>query len=262
MTKKVFIAICVAGIIQSSVVLLYSQAKNNVEQLIQDMGLLEYAPDENASLEDLLSLIRSDAWAMVSQNQKERIKAAFLKQLRHGVGLVGRVESEEGRRHLMLLGQISAELKDPLMVPILVDGVASAYFKDALVAIGRPAISMLVKRFGDKTMAGTAIGKRAILDILGQMGISVAGGRKDVHELLAKACEDKNARVRMSAVRALGEIGDDTFIPMLEKIALNDSGFYDTTIATSSSRSYFVRDTAIGSVEKIKKRISNVQNKR
>lgn len=241
---------------------LHGQTTNlDVGQIIHDLELAEYAPDENASLQNFLSLIKSDMWAQVPTDQKERAVAAFIKTLRRGARLVGRIESEEGRQYLMLLGEISATLKDKRTIPILADGVVSGYFQGALVAIGRPAIPVLVKRYGDKTVAGTGNGKSMILEIFMEMGPDTVGTENNVVELAVNACKDKDSGVRKAAVMALGALGDRRHIAMLEKIAADDQKYYEVKTTTTSFRKYVVRDKAKAALEKLRKRFPDKPEK-
>ena len=74
-------------------------------------------------------------------------------------------------------------------------------------------------------------------------------GRSDVLSTLQTLLNDPNERMKISAIRALGDLGDASVLPSLEALVKNEGGgFYLLTSSVSSA--------AKESIQKIRKRIS------
>lgn len=94
---------------------------------------------------------------------------------------------------------------------------------EALVRIGRPAVNSLISTL---RVAGTEM-RRQVVEILGKIG-----DMREVEPLVA-ALLDEDMKVRELAAQALGEIGDENILPVLERV-LQDNINYE-------SRYYLVR---------------------
>lgn len=86
--------------------------------------------------------------------------------------------------------------------------------KDALAAIGSPAVPTLMKVLSSETKAD---GRKSAAELLEQIGDTRAV------EPLVAALQDSNAEVRQRTAKALGRIGDDAAAPELERTLLHDT---------------------------------------
>lgn len=260
MFKQLLLILLGWGLFQNTYCL-SAQEKIDVEKMVQTLETSEYPSVTKQSVEQLLKLIDDGYWGKIPKEQKERVTEAFLKQLKKGLYVAEKGESEEASRYVQLLGNIAWKIKDERVIPILIDGVSFGY-QNALISIGEPAIKPLVNRYGDNTVAGTGNGKWSILEIFKRMGTTKIGNknRADVRKTLIKACNDEDADVRRVALDALGELGDENDIPIIEKIEKNDPYFYgmdeDTRpfVYAEEQKKFIVREEATKTLGKIRER--------
>ena len=134
--------------------------------------------------------------------------------------------------------------------------VVSRYldYPSAQNIVSNAALSSLARL--DSTQAVTAALRRVPYGQDNSMRFSSLGiirrygkGRSDVLSTLKTLLNDPNERMKISAIRALGDLGDASVLPSLEALVKNEGGgFYLLTSSVSSA--------ATESIKKIKKRMS------
>ncbi len=123
---------------------------------------------------------------------------------------------------IRLLGDIA----NPLATDLLIKVVTDAFFTNECPALKWNGIVALGNFKGDPRVADallyrlnedTLYLREAVIESLGRIG------EREALPYLISALGDKHFSVRMSAVRALGEMGDLDTIPLMKKVAFNDA---------------------------------------
>jgi hypothetical protein len=238
---------------------LFAQDNPKIENMIV---VLETSTPANAvaMLGKFLDLINGSDWNKLTPNQRDRLVQAFIYQLKKGRMVSEKGESEEAFKYLELLGKIGGRLKDPRTIPVLVEGVGTGYFGNALAKIGAPAIEPLLKKYDSADINE----KDIILYVFQKMGASeIKDKRKKVIACILRGSKDTEAFIRGKAIKTLSELGDANVIPALEEIEKNDPEIYEVDTSSGSWKGYgkykryIVREEASEALKKIKARLKN-----
>ena len=204
------------------------------------------------AVKQMYDIVLSGDYDKLPANQKNRLVLAFNHQLKKGRIVAEKGETEEAFAHVSVLGAIAGKLKKSSMIPILVEGVGNASYADALLKIGEPSIDPLLKKMWE----GDVSEKNAIAEIFKNMGVNTLKGKRViVQNALLKMCAHKRKSVRISAVRALAEVGDEGAVLVLERIGESDPEFDEVNSSTSSIyRKYRVREEAARALKRVRER--------
>ncbi len=171
--------------------------------------------------------------------------------------------------YFLYLSRIVGKSGDLRILPLLVD---YCFDPEAIINFGELAVEPVInvlKTSDNDTRKMSAI--RALRDFLKdkEEGYVASGeAREKIKKALIDAVSDKEWNVRVSAVKALGESGDKDFIPVLEKVAENDSykverdpipGVDKDVPQRQKVTVYPVRNAAKKALEKLREKKNNAQ---
>lgn len=261
--KGILVVWCVMNILP--ILDVRAQDELKIEEIRTALESSRFPDVANASLKNFQNLIDSGHWDKLQQAKKEKMIDVFIKQLRHGQQVCQSGESEDAFNYLGYLGDISGKLKSRKTIPILINGLPCGTYADALVKMGDIAVGTLIEA-SEKGSHGI---KSSVLHIFKKMQDSKTISEKNknlVKQAIMRACRDNDGGIRLYAVAALTNYGDESSVALLKELAESDSQYYEVNTASGpwtgygKHKRYIIREEAQRTLEEVEKRKTGQTN--